>query len=228
MSLREQNIDLYDAYLKGELSVDDNRKFDQRSRSNPEFSKDFMAYQEEVAVIKALGIREEMAELMAEEKPRARNKLRYLIPLGVAAALMAFVLFRPVAPRHERLFQEYFEPYPNTISGRDVQEDLYEAINLYDREEYELALEKLATVESNDQVAFYTGICQLALDRPGPSIESLRAVSRSSVVYGAAQWYMALAFLKLDQPDSTRRYLNIAEMLGEARDGTRPIRRWID
>lgn len=208
MTTREQNIERFDAYLSGRLAEDQKVAFELELEQNEVLKRDFEAYEAEVTLIKTLGIRDEMAEVMDRQASKKESSVRrWLIPVAVAAAVVLLVLFIPGKPDHKTLFNESFRPFPNAVSGRDFEGSLTEALNFYDRQKYEEAIDRFEKIPGSDTVTFYKGISHLALNQPRLAIESLSAVDDEGIFTGAIIWYLGLSHLLLDQPDSSAYYI---------------------
>lgn len=209
MSAKEEYIDRFDAYQSDKLSPAEREAFEQQLVDDEAFKADFDSYLTEVAVIKSLAIREEMGEVMSEARDSGKGRLRYLIPIGVAAVLTIFLLALPKkATKPEDLFHQYFEPYPNAISGREVVGGIDNALNSYVAGDYENAITTFDQLATTDTVSFYKSISHLALGEAKPALAGFQQIGSGSLFYESTQWYMALGFLLTGEPDSTRVYLN--------------------
>jgi len=204
----DENIERFDAYHSGRLSPAEREAFEGQLADDETFKADFEAYISEVAVIKSLGIREEMGEVMSEARNSGKGRLMYFIPLGVAAVLTIVLLALPKkAANPEELFQQYFEPYPNAISGREVIGDIDKALNLYVVKEYEKAIAIFGQLAPTDTVNFYKSMSHLARGETKPALIGFRQITNESLFYEPTQWYSALGFLLAGESDSTRVYL---------------------
>ncbi len=227
MTIREQNIERFDAYLSGELTADQLSAFEEELKQNEAIKADFEAYKAEVNLIKTLGIRSEMGRVMERQAAKKRvSGRRWLIPVAVAAAVSLLVLFIPGKPHHQTLFEESFAPFPNAISGRDFDGDLEQALNLYDRQKYQEALTHFKQMHESDTTAFYKGLSHLALSQPRPAIESLRAVNDEGLFAEPKVWYIGLSYLLLDEPDSSGFYLRQVQDLRQYADMAEKILNW--
>lgn len=208
MSTGEDHMALFDAYLMDELSGQEKADFEHRLKADEAFKTAFDAYKQEVSMIRSLGIRQEMADIMAEVGKAKPRNLRFWLPVGIAAALALVLLAWPnKSPGPDELFDRHFEAYPNAISGRATPGSVDKALDLYDQRRYVEALEAMETLTPSDTVALYGAICQLALGNQKAALNKLREVTQRSVFYEAAVWYQGLGFLLADEPDSSRYYL---------------------
>lgn len=231
MSEKPDHSALFDDYLLDKLSTEDKSSFEKRLEDDKGFMLDFENHKEKVSLIRILGIREEMKSILEEaDVPKIKKKgisLRYIIPLAIAASITLFLVFRPtINVNNKALFEQYFELYPDAISGRDTSSEIHEAMLLYNEERHHEAIAAFEKLSTNDTINFYRSLSNLALKRPQAAIEGFNAIRDSSMFYVQSQWYKGLSFLLLKQPDSVlasfknikaeSRYKNLsAEIVGQ-------------
>lgn len=220
MTIREQNIERFDAYVKGKLIGDDKALFEQELLKNEVLNADFEAYKAEVMLIKTLGIRDEMGQVMASKSATKKTgQRRWLIPLGVAAALALTLLFLPKkAVDADSMFDEYFVVYPNAITSRAQEGDVHEALESYEGRDYEKAIELFDLLEETDTVSFYKSMSQLGLKQPQQAVSGLGKIENSSIFYNPSIWYRGLGFLLMDERDSAIYYMQQVKESGPNRE----------
>jgi len=103
------------------------------------------------------------------------------------------------------LFAEYFQPYPNTfpiVRSRQSMSEIQFAMQQYELENYETALDLLDEIAANDSqnliAVFYSGICFLKMNKVQHAIENFLALQKfpDSEFFFPAGWYLALSYLK--------------------------------
>lgn len=113
--------------------------------------------------------------------------------------------------KHDQIFYESFKRYPNVIasSSRGVATDseLLKLMKHYESEKYDKALhefnEYLATHPEEYEVLFYRGITYLKLEKPGKAIDDLtRVIDANLTLVDQAKWYLALAYVKINNIDA--------------------------
>ena len=163
--------------------------------------------------------------------PRFRPARAYLT---LAATLIlgvgAFYWTRP-GPG-EALFQQYFEPYPSTLSvvRGAATEGGPDALALYEARDYRGALARLeGRLESQPKdvtLLFYAGLSRLALGQDREAARALEQVLRreESELKVPAAWYLALADLRRQDLAAARSRLErIAESGGFYQDKARAL-----
>ena len=114
---------------------------------------------------------------------------------------------------NEKLFAEYFQPYPSLVPierGDQPENELQNALMKYEARDYADALEsfhKVIAAEPDNRVAhFHAGIASLALDDRQAAIASFQTVIAlgNGELTQLSQWYCALAYLKNDELDRAR------------------------
>jgi tetratricopeptide (TPR) repeat protein len=139
--------------------------------------------------------------------------------LTLAATLIvgvgtAVILTRP-GPG-EALFQQYFEPYPSTrptVRG-EARSNSPDALARYEAGDYRGALEaldgRLERQPEDPEARFYAGLCRLALGQVREATLDLEQVLRlgEEEFHAPAEWYLALAHLRSDDPAGARPHLD--------------------
>jgi tetratricopeptide (TPR) repeat protein len=125
--------------------------------------------------------------------------------LTVILVVSYFFLFSPDTRDAQQLFSAYYKPYYNVIDdykrGGNATPSETEAFRLYEQKEYESAInafEKgLSEDPENIPLLFYGGLSYLAADEMDKAISMLdRVVTSKHTLKEAAEWYLALAYLK--------------------------------
>jgi hypothetical protein len=140
-----------------------------------------------------------------------------VLVLAAVSTVSYFYIVKP-AP-NEKLFAEYFEPYPSTrpeirqpatASGSALEN----ALSAYDRDKSLATLRLFETVldETTDNLTahFFVGNLYLLMKQPLPAIQSLQRVTDAGTneFTGPAAWYLALAYLLNNDRTNCRDLLN--------------------
>jgi len=140
-----------------------------------------------------------------------------VLVLAAVSTVSYFYIVKP-AP-NEKLFAEYFEPYPSTMPeirqpATSSGDALEIALSAYDRDKSQVTLrlfEKvLEETPENITAHFFVGNLYLLMKKPQLAIKSLRKVrdAGTSEFTGAATWYLALAYLLKNEQSKCRDLLN--------------------
>ena len=134
------------------------------------------------------------------------------------AAFTVIFLFACSPSDNSSLFDQYFEPYMDLISGQevnDVNKDLMNGMRSYSAKEYENALEQLGTFSEKypDHASpyFYMGICQMALGNSYKAelmFDHLDNIVPNNFI-DQSQWYSTLCLLQSDQIERCKEDLNV-------------------
>jgi len=126
------------------------------------------------------------------------------------------VLFFWNRSNSEKLFEEYYKPYPNIIPmvrGSDEDFNLKAAMILYNSGSYEQAVTEfdkiLSTDDKNESALFYKGISLLSLgkgEKANPEFQKVINI-KDSRLKDQAEWYFALSFLQEDKPENAGKVL---------------------
>jgi tetratricopeptide (TPR) repeat protein len=145
-----------------------------------------------------------------------KTNLRFYISAAAViliACTAALIMFRK--SDSEKLFDEYFKPYPNTVPmvrGEDNDFDLKAAMILYNSGNYEQAISEfdkiIASENKNETALFYKGVSFLSIDNPEKAeISFRRVITFRGKLKDQAEWYLALSFLLNDEINKARELL---------------------
>lgn len=203
MKIYDENIDLFDQYLEGQLDSEAVTKFETRLISETELKNAFEDYKATVLIIKSASIYEDTRAIV--ENNEGSKRLFYLnnwMKLGVAASLSLIVIFSSIfyynnQTSSEELFHTYFQPYPDIISERSTSSD-ENAMFEYSLGNYGRAIKLFELKDSltlNDE--FYIGISYLSLGKLKKAelqLKKLLPTEKKELT----NWYLSLCYLAQD------------------------------
>jgi len=134
----------------------------------------------------------------------------------VAAVILVFaatiftvnLLIQRNSNTSERIFDKYYEPYQKNLSNRSAGNhftNLHLAFQAYKNKQYQEAITFFDKVLSMDStVLFYKGIASIECGDYITALNSLVQLTGDSTnqYYIQSHWYIALTWLKLDQPEN--------------------------
>jgi len=145
------------------------------------------------------------------EPGRQTPSKRPIFKWAIAASIIVLVvvgtlLFQP--SQNKSLFAQNFQPYANVIQpvvrGENLNDVTTQAFLAYENAEFELAETHFTTMvnSTNDSYAlFYLANVKLALEKPDDAISLFHSyMTTGENLSSQAQWYVALAYLQLDDP----------------------------
>ena len=214
-----------DEYLLGRLTEEEARKVEQALRENPDLAA---AANLEAEVLKGATLhgqnqlRQRLRVIQAnfeDKAEKATPSINYY--LAIAAGIAALVLFAYLllgrGPNTEKIFAEYYNPYPISFTerGEKAEEDLLVLSQLYEEEKYAEAipvLEKLLESRDEDgQLKLALGIAYLEtgqLETAQNIFQNIRA--EGILLYkDLAVWYLALTLIKADEVDRAKQWLQV-------------------
>ena len=220
-----ENTELIERYFEGRLSPSERQVFETRLMQEPALS-DEMALQRRLREgLRAAGRARMLAQLDAVEgkmsayhpptqvlafDQRSRQRVYWAAAALVPVLILAYWFLRP-APAANDLFAQYFTPYRSTASAAPAADPVSRALQHYRDKNYAQALpalERLAeAATAPDSVLFYKANVHLQLNQPAAAAEELKKIGPESGFYGEAQWYLAMAYLRGNHPDSAKTVL---------------------
>ncbi len=146
-----------------------------------------------------------------DSKIKHRTSLRTII-YSSAAIIVLFalsVLLKKSGNSGNELFTKYFKPYPDvTLQMRNENNYglLKKGMQLYNSGKYKEALKvfgKISGQKKNNYAEFYSGVALIAEGKTEKGIQLLKniAVNPKEYFYPEANWYIGLAYLKLNKPE---------------------------
>ena len=232
----KKNLDkLIRAYLLNQLSPEEKQALEQRLAADPAFAAEAAEAATLQAAIQAEGDRLLEAQLLDYANtlkqgatlsvvPGTKSKIRKISPYSrilyaaailagiLAVALPLLLLNRGGAESPEKIYAANFSipALPETRSGDAPAEWRRH----YTGRDYQAAASRLETLLADpafttgrSEAALYLGVSLLAQDKFEAALKAFGQVSADSYDWEAAQWYSALAMLRLKRLDAAKQSL---------------------
>lgn len=232
----EERFELIDRYFENALSPKERLEFNDLLQKNESFRKEFLFHKDlKKAVTRHQN--EELKEILGKfESNLNRNSRFSVVPIKwLAAASLALLLSvgswmvkNYAFPSSERIFETYYEPYPNTVlpivRGEELPTIEYRAFLAYEAEEYYKAINLFNSIENSEEkyIRFYQALCLLSVDKTEEAIQALMPLTESSPgtlqnmdCRQKATWYVGLAYLKQGNEERARHYMDILRTQNE-------------
>lgn len=234
MSDMEQDADIHERYLSGELSDQERLAYEARMMEDPAFAADLRSFQAARAAVIIAGetiLRNKLNAIHQDlDPPRTAGGAR-VIPiarrrwLALAASLVLMLgaawYFLGREPSMEDLYAAHMTPYPAPERLRDdgSTSDAWSRFgDLYAAGRYDEAIVELAKVPAAEIPAylrsFYRGQCALLKSSPDATVAKadLDEVLRTdNDLHAAAHWYLALCALKSGDRSAAIQHLKTLE-----------------
>ena len=205
-------LDYIDQYHAGEILEAD---FQKRLKTDHQLQEAFAQHQQDLHVIRA-GAKEQLkkkAALALERQEQKKVKTFSLKrPLQFAAAIAFFVVSTFLIQNYNQssptpnLFATHFElPDPAGERNASTQSLAWnEAMTTYANQDFEKTIELLQPLIQQDTFLYpdrgrlFLAISQLMIDEDQKAIKLLTSISPESSYIQDAEWYQALAYLKIE------------------------------
>jgi tetratricopeptide (TPR) repeat protein len=217
------NFDLIDSYLKGELTPNEQADFDNKLQDDVKFQAEFY----EIKLIRDALKKQVRSEILTQLKNqesditiRKSNKTHTIMKryIGIAASLILIVSLvylttnkTEVEIDGNTIFLENYQAYVNLELGTERGSDLdvsslkaqaYYAYDLGNYEQSSADLTKLVATEKTAANYFYLGISNIEIGNMETSFANFNTVINNFEEYKEqAQWFLALALLKEGETD---------------------------
>jgi tetratricopeptide (TPR) repeat protein len=209
--MKEEDFDLIDKYKSGLLNNEELEALKLRTAQDTEFS-DFLQMEENLQGAFQFNEAKMLKESFILEDPHVTIPFYKTTLFKVAATIFAIIvstiLLLNQKPDFNEVYAQYYEPYPNVVapilrSGSTNNE----AFVLYEASEYQ---EALAIFREQDEKTntFYIGQCLLAMGSYAEAADSFKTIKETDSKFAVpSQWYLALAYLQLDNEKEARAML---------------------
>lgn len=150
----------------------------------------------------------EAAATVIKEKEQP-NRIRRLLPFATLAAAAALLLLLFLPKAENELFAKHFEVPENQgkMGILDKANTAYKAQNY--KQAISLYNEHLLKEPNSPNVLLYKGGAALALKQTDTAIKTFEQLVKNQRYADAANWYLALAYLKKGEEEKTKSYLKL-------------------
>ncbi len=206
--------ELIDNYFENNLSEAELVTFNELLISDSNFAKD-VEFRKNLQAVAHLAERAVLKNKLKQFEP-AKSKVVIINKRGVwfAAAVFILVIASTIwilfqKPDAQQLYTLYYEPYPNVVapatrSTNNIDSATQFAFVLYDAGKYNDAAIVFQKISANTKAPFalvYFGICNIQFEQISVAITALKeAVATNNEYTIIAKWYLAMAYLKIDEP----------------------------
>jgi anti-sigma-K factor RskA len=214
-------------YRLNQLSAEEKAAFEQQLNDDPVFAAGVAEYATMLAAIQQEGDRQletqlsEQAKILlqTEEQPNLQtSKVRTMttfrrILYAAAAVIVLLLVALPFwlnnrdSQTPEQIFAAHFS-VPSVPEVRDATPQAWR--EAYTKGDYQQAVASLNTLLADQtftqrsEASLYLGVSQLALGNASEALAAFQKVSQDSYDWESAQWYSALALLKLGKKDEAK------------------------
>ena len=213
-----------DEYLLGNMAGDELAFFEKKLKGDPSLQKEVKNQQLLMDAVDTLGdlrMRErvKLIHQRATQQPTLVRRINIrafaIAAIGlIALGICLWIWLRP--PLNERLYADFYEPYPITFSSRsnDTDRQLVESSRLYKNGDFKkaaLIFEKYADINNDDKLLLAAGISFMEINDHEKALRYFQTIMdfKDSPFMGQAQWYVALIHLKEGDIEKCKKYLGL-------------------
>jgi tetratricopeptide (TPR) repeat protein len=202
-------------YFDGLLSPEELRDFDRLKKTDQVFQEELDLFEKTHKALRLHTINSLKSEIRQIHKSTGTAKQSKVLPLiryGIAASVLLLVGIGFFAQQYsnQNIYEESYIPVGDYITNMDNElSDLEKAVTFFDQQQFDSAVVAFQQIyfETGDQLAlFYQGQSLYQKGELTQAIECLRRVSNN--YEPEAQWYVALAYLKMDNAEKTLQVLD--------------------
>ena len=224
-----EHNELIELYVRGKLGSSEKAGFEKRIKNDAELAAEVQIQKDIYEALKEKDVVEfhqnlqniysklehESPEVLGKVSGRAASRMfitKWYYRAAAAAAILlmagSILYFTLRPPKYERLFAAYYKHIDAGTIERSVMQvsnDAFtRALDAYNAAGYDIALENFKAVNDtsiNKPAAFFLGgISAIELDKTDEAILMLQKVKPSSLYNEASQWYLALCYLRKNNP----------------------------
>lgn len=223
------NIDLIEKYFSNSLNPKEQLRFNELLQSDEKFKKDF-TFQKDLQKVIARNQHNDLKKTLQDfEKDKPIVKLfniskKWLVAASILIIVgIGFVLLKSnFYPSPEKIFAENYEPYRNIVLPVERGENLntieHSAFVAYENGNYHKAINLFNSVPKTNTtyIKFYKSMCYMSLNKTNEAITLLKTITDSDNEASSeknfneiANWYLALAYLKIGETEMARNQFSI-------------------
>lgn len=217
-------MQLLEKYFEGKLSDEEREIFESKMKNDPAFAKE-VEQEKDLRIALDLMARIRNKEIVRTIAQKSKPVKRRIRTYRIAASLAILISFGigyaalDASFSDKALANRFFEKYDKAVttkSSNTVENQLDDAIKLYQSSDYSGAYGAFTalpdTLSTHWIVQLYIGNCELELGQEEKATTTFSEIIRESEQYQeTARWYLAIAFLKLNDENNARRILNQIE-----------------
>ena len=212
--------DLIEKYIQNKLSPEEKLMMDELLQNDADFERELTLQANLKVAIKKDdddNFRNLISELESKAKMERPMLRRTYVKWLAAASLvlllgLSYFLTLDQKVSTNELFASYFEPYRNVVQplerGSDQQDEKSLAFLAYEKGEYEKAImlfSELYATSKEPYYLFYKANAMLKLERAKEAIPLLlEHLQTKDTLTEKTNWYLALAYLKLNDKSNAR------------------------
>lgn len=224
------NFELLERYRKGELSEQEEKSLKQRRTEDEAFNDEVRRHLSAQAAIRQAGrehLKQRFREVYHQEEtaptpkvvPFYKRQQVWLLAAAVITLLVAtwLTISGPSTTEGGDVFATYYElpATPLDRGGNDaegVSRQFDQALDRYDAKEYAEAISLFETLLQDSAFSmqsaarFYQGHALLQINKPQKALEAFEEIIHPLFIQ-QAQWFSALAYLKLGQTEEAKNIL---------------------
>ena len=205
----ETHMDLFDQYIRGELSRVERENFERRLESDTEFRREFEQHKNAIRAIEFAAIKEKISKVSVEAQRSKMIGRKGLIAIAASIALLigAYVYtINTVEPaaNYENAFASihFKDPGLPTLMGHEsLSQEMNTMMTAYKQSKYQSALEMgealLEKYPESDTLQYYLAMIHYEMGYHDKAEDLLTALeSRATPIGQKSEWYLYLIDLK--------------------------------
>lgn len=210
---------LIEKYILNKLTTEEKAVFEELLKKDTDFKNEVKLHSNLKEVIKkedALNFRNLISDIEDNNTIKKRSYTKWLVAASIAVLFgLTYFLTENNKTSTNNLFTDYFEPYRNVIQpierGNSQQDEKTISFTAYENGEYEKAIElftKLYTNTKESYYLFYKANALLKLEKANDAVPLLlEHLKTKDTLTEKSQWYLALAYLKLNNKVEAKKVL---------------------
>ncbi|KYP15244.1 tetratricopeptide repeat protein [Flavihumibacter sp. CACIAM 22H1] len=207
-----------EAYLLNSLLPEEKAAFEAKLAADPSLLKAVELRRQLLAQVPAESFRAETKAALKTGKPRLAGIRSINKWWWVAAAMLILIsglwYRKYMALSPQQLANHYFSPDPGlpvTLSGTR-QYQFYDGMVSYKEADYDKAIASWRSIPAtkglSDTLDYYIGVAYLNKDQYNDALQQLLPLAEANgKLKEKASWYLALTYLKLNQPRKAQKFL---------------------
>lgn len=207
------NESLINGHLQGTLTLEEKSLFDTLIETDPSFA-DAVRFEENTKIAITLESRNKLKSKLQllEKNSKKINSKSWIFIAASAIVLLGISLFYiNQTPSTNKLFADYFEPYPNVESPivrsgspKSIKEEAFVAYEIADYNKASEMFSELSKITDDPYAPFYHAVSLMVINKIEDAVSIFTNTSWSKDYQGKVDWYLSLCQIKLHKLEEAK------------------------
>lgn len=217
-NMSSEEFEYIERFYEGDLTPEEQREFERIKSENKEFASKVSDYKQIVTGIQNFHQEKFLNKLDNWDREESKENFFNTNRVYLRAAAAVLLIMIPIgiwlittSSPYQSLYQKYYQPYPDVVSNRSLENNFQEAMEAYNNAQYEQAISFLKPFRDSNEfplAKIYLAECYLNIDETESAKSIFIHLKKVSNIRDLAEWRLALINLRQANVEATKELLN--------------------